>query len=367
MDKEQQKPASVAEFREAARKILPRGKFDYIENTSGSGKTHAANLEAFSNFQFVPRVLRGIDSPSTETTILGSTAISSPIMIAPTAWHRMFSKRGETDTYEAAKEFGVPFVMSSFSTCYFSDLEKDSPLKNTWYQLLVYNDKGLMREYIAKAEASGCTALVLTVDAPLGCSMCLNLKNDPEVLFPTVSQLPLLPKSAKQTDITFTQYYKDYLNRAQNWNDIADLISTTKIPVILKGIMSYEDLYTAKSLGAKGAIISNHGGRQLDGATSTLNALVLAKQELHRSFEAKGKFDIYMDGGIRTGADVFKAIALGAKAVLVGRPVLYGLSVDGKEGVKSILRILDCELKDCMHLSGCEEISKITADRLAAP
>jgi isopentenyl diphosphate isomerase/L-lactate dehydrogenase-like FMN-dependent dehydrogenase len=215
-----------------------------------------------------------------------------------------------------------------------------------------------MKRYITKARKAGVSAIVLTVDALVGCSMCKSSpSNLPKVEFP-IQELPLFPKDPAIPFSNLDDYYAKYMGSGASWNDIRQIIEFAELPVILKGILHPEDAKMAAEVGAKGIIISNHGGRQLDGAISTIDALRKVPAEVRQ------KLDVYMDGGIRQGSDVFKAIALGAKAVLVGRPVLYGLAADGENGVSGVLQILTNELRQCMHTMGCAKISDITADRI---
>ena len=344
---------TIADYQEAALAKLPAGMADYVQKTAGTGRTLAANIDAFSHYRLIPRVLQCIERVDTVTTALGKK-IAHPIMIAPTAWHKMFSKEGEHATSEAAKSFGVPYVISSFSSSDFKEIGSD--LSHAWYQLLVYKDKKLMREYISCAEEAGCSALVLTVDAPLGCSMCKS--SDASAVKPNfpVNNLPLFPIDSKIPYKTLDEYYPKYIDHAASWFDISKIIDSTKIPVVIKGVLHPKDMKEAVRVGARGIIVSNHGGRQLDGAISSLDALATVPNEVKR------KIDVYMDGGIRNGVDIFKAIALGAREVLIGRPALYGLAVNGKAGLEHVLSILDEELRECMHMTGCATVKDITRD-----
>lgn len=347
------KTETIAHYREVALAKLPAGMADYVEKTAGTGKTLAANLDAFSQYKLIPRVLRGIEQIDTGVTVLGKK-IAHPLMIAPTAWHKMFSKEGEHGTSEAARSFGVPYVISSFSSSDFPEIGSD--LSHTWYQLLMYKDKRLMGEYIRKAEESGVSALVLTVDAPLGCSMCkssASVKEKP--VFP-IHNLPLFPVDPQIPYNTLDEYYPKYIDPAASWRDISKIVDSTKLPVVIKGILHPADMIEAVKAGAKGIIVSNHGGRQLDGSISSLDALASVPEEVKR------KIDVYMDGGVRSGQDIFKALALGARAVLIGRPALYGLAVNGQEGLENILQIMGGELRECMHMTGCATIKDITRD-----
>jgi len=346
---------NILEYRSAALAKLSLPLADYIERKAGFGKTFDANLESYSRYKLIPRVLKKIEEVDTSVTIMGEH-IKAPIIIAPTPWHKMFCDNGEKDTFDATCSFGIPYIISSFSTCDFSEI--GSNLSNVWYQLLVYRDKELMKKYIVKAEKSGCSAIVLTIDAPLGCSMCKQVSSGTERLEFPIHNLPLFPHDPTLPYATLDEYYKKYINSSASWEDIKEIISFTRLPVILKGILHPVDVEQAISYGAKGIIISNHGGRQLDGAISSLEALSLLSNDF------KNTIDIYMDGGILSGIDIFKASALGAKAVLIGRAALYGLIVGGHHGLVSLLNLLNQELKECMHMTGCADIKSITRDLL---
>ena len=216
-------------------------------------------------------------------------------------------------------------------------------------------DLGLMGEYIDQARHAGCGAVVISVDAPLGCAMCTTTATEP-VAFP-IKSLPLLPSRKLLPYNSLDEYYNKYI-APTTWLEVEQVIRATELPVILKGIMHPEDAHRALNAGAQGIIISNHGGRQLDGAVSTLSALTLVPELVRDSLK------IYLDGGVRSGSDVFKALALGADAVLVGRPVLYALAAEGQQGVESLFRDLGEELRLTMQLCGAPSVQNITSDML---
>ncbi|MFA5959566.1 MAG: alpha-hydroxy acid oxidase [Tatlockia sp.] len=346
---------TVSEYRDAALAKISISLADYVEKKSGLGRTFAANLDTFTEYQLLPRVLQNINQVDLTTLVLGKR-MAAPIIIAPTAWHKMFCEHGEKDTAFAAHSFGIPYIVSSFSTCDFEEMGND--LSHVWYQLLIYKNKTLMRQYIEKAEQAGCSGIVLTIDAPLGCSMCkTSSSKTPTLEFP-IKQLPLFPKDPAMPFSNLDDYYKQYVNSAAGWNDIKEVMSYTSLPIILKGILHPLDIQQAIDIGIKAVVISNHGGRQLDDAISTLDALALLRDDM------KKHIDIYLDGGVRTGADVFKALALGAKAVLIGRAALYGLIVDGQKGLLSVLSIMSDELRECMHMAGVATTNNINKNFL---
>ena len=344
---------TISDYKTAAQEKLGPSLFDYIQKTAGEGKAYAANIDVFSKYSLVARELIS-ESPETNLTVLDKKT-SAPILIAPTAWHKMFTPNGEADTSAAAKEFGTTYVISSFSTLDFNKI--DSDLSHTWYQLLMYKDVELMKKYIDKAEGAGVSGIVLTVDAVMGCSMC---KTDPTLApieYP-VHKLPVFPEDPNIPYSTLDEYYEKYMPMQLNWDDIGEIISYTKLPIILKGILTAEEAEKAVEVGANAIIISNHGGRQNDDAMATLEALANLQKATGENIE------VYLDGGIRTGEDIFKALALGAKAVLIGRPALYGIAVDGKAGLTDVLNILTAELEVCMKKTGCRTLEEITPDKV---
>ncbi|MEI6057729.1 MAG: alpha-hydroxy acid oxidase [bacterium] len=347
---------TIADYEAAASEKLGISLTDYVQKRAGEGKTYASNLSAFEKYELVPRVLAGIKNLTTTTKVLGKE-ISAPIMVAPVAWHKMYTPEGEVSAAQAAKESGINFVVSCFSTLDFRQIDQNS-LSHTWYQLLMYKDINLMKKYIAQAEAAGCAAILLTVDAPIGCSMCkTTVKRAAPITFP-VNDLPLFPKDPAVPYDNLDDYYRKYMSPAQSWDDIKELVASTKLPVILKGILHPADAEKAVKIGVKGIVISNHGGRQLDNVLGTLDALATIPDKV------KSKIDVYLDGGVRTGADIFKALALGAKAVFIGRAAIYGLAVNGKDGLNDVVGILSDELKRCMTMTGCESVSQISEDLL---
>ena len=344
---------NIADYQQKALEKLGPSLTDYIQKTAGEGKTFKSNLDVFSKYELVSCEQKSL-TQNVGQEILG-TKISSPIMIAPTAWHKMFTPNGEADTSSAAKDFGTKYVISSFSTLDFSEIDND--LSHTWYQLLMYKDLNLMKQYIDRAEKAGCSGIVLTIDAVTGCSMCKSDPNVAPIVFP-VHKLPVFPENPNLPYTNLDDYYEKYMPMKLNWDNIREIISYTKLPIILKGILSNDDAKKAIEVGAKAIVVSNHGGRQNDEAIATLTGLTMLSPDI------KEKIDIYLDGGVRSGADIFKALALGAKAVFIGRPALYGLAVNGKDGLVDVLNIFTDELKAAMTVTGCTSLSDISPERI---
>lgn len=348
---------TVQDFKiEALEKVGP-GLADYIQRTAGKGNTFRSNLNAFARFQIAERSHSdAAGAPNTSVSIIGRE-LSSPVMIAPTAWHGLFTPQGEAAASAAARAFGTTFVISSFSTMDFHQI--DAELLHAWYQILMYKDLELMKRYIDRAVVGGCSAIVITVDATSGCTMCKRDPAAPAVEFP-VHKLPVFPEDPEVPYTTLDDYYQKYMPMSLRWEDVREIVSCTKVPVILKGVLTAEDVLKAVGVGARAVIISNHGGRQNDELMATLEALALLPPDV------KEKIDIFLDGGIRNGSDIFKALALGAKAVFIGRPALYGLAVNGRDGLIDVLKILNDELRECMRKAGCRTIEDIQSDKVVA-
>ena len=363
IQKPESTPETIAEFKDRARALLPVELFAYIERAAGEGETHRRNLSSYSKFDLVPRVLTGAEIPGTDR-VIGGMLHSAPIIIAPTAWHGLVHPDGECATFEAARESGITMAISSFSTRDFSEIasrSKSRRIEGAWYQLMLHRDLSVLSEAIGRAESHGCSALLLTVDAPAGCSMCRG-KSGTSVGLPP-SKLPLLPRSKSDQSSSIEEYYRINLSPVvSTWEYVSRICASTRLPVFLKGIVHPADVQLAARAGAKGVVISNHGGRQMDNGISTLAALA----SIMRAPDGVPEIEILLDGGIRSGADIFKAIALGARGVLVGRPILYGLAVGGASGVSRILSILRRELADCMVQCGVGDLESISRAFLSA-
>ena len=355
---------TVLDYQRAAAHKLGPGLMDYIQRTAGVGSAFRANLSAFDGYRILEAPGSAQPVESIDTFVRGvDGAMAMPIMVAPTAFHKLFHPGGEAATYEAARALCTRFVISSFSTLSFREIGEN--LSSAWYQLLMYRDLAIMKASIDWATDSGCSAIVITIDAPEGCSMCKRDPSVPAVQFP--KEMPLLPTDDGLQFADLDEYYAKYMPGRIIWPQLAQIVEYTsrtkegrRVPVILKGAQSASEIVRSAHIGAAGVIVSNHGGRQNDKAPATLDILATLSEDVK-----KMGMPIYLDGGIRTGADVFKAIALGARAVLVGRPILYGLAVDGAHGAFDILGILENELQQCMKDAGCASLADITSDKVA--
>jgi len=344
----------------AAEKLAPTA-YDYYASGGGDEITLRENHAAYERLKLQPRVLKDISKTDLGKTLFGQ-AVSMPIMVAPTAFHRMADPEGEMATARAAATAGVIMILSTLSTCSIESVAKvtQGPL---WFQLYFYKDRAATLSLIQRAEAAGCQALALTVDAQVWGRRERDVRNRfrlPKGLS-MENMAPMGKGSFPESEGSgLASYVTWQFDPALNWKDVDWLCSKTRLPVLLKGVLHPADAKIALEHGAAGLIVSNHGGRQLDTVPATIEALPAI-------VDAVGdRLEVFIDGGIRRGTDVLKAIASGASAVGVGRPIIWGLAANGEEGVKDVLKILRKEFELAMRLSGCSSIADITKDILIA-
>ncbi|TGN78867.1 alpha-hydroxy-acid oxidizing protein [Streptomyces griseoluteus] len=342
-----------ADARRAAASVLPQGVWDFLEGGSGSEATLAANRAAFDDLFLVPRVLADVSGTRTAATVLGAPA-AMPVGIAPMAYQRLFHPDGESAAAQAAETAGVPYVAGMLSTYALEEIT--AVCSRTWLQLYWLRDRVLLTDLIDRAEAAGCTALVLTVDVPRMARRLRDMRNaftlPPDIVaanFPATATRSARRGEANTSAVMV--HTSEAFDPTLTWNDVAWLRGQTELPLVLKGVLHPEDAARAAGLGVDAVVVSNHGGRQLDGAVPALNALAAVCAAV------EGSTEVFLDGGVRGGTDVLKALALGATAVLTGRPVLWGLSADGQRGVERVLSLLRAELEDALALSGCADVS----------
>jgi isopentenyl diphosphate isomerase/L-lactate dehydrogenase-like FMN-dependent dehydrogenase len=349
---------NVFDYEAAAREKLPKTAYDYYRSGANDEITLRENHAAYERIQLHPRVLKDISKPDLATRILGQD-IAMPILVAPTAFHRMAHPLGEVATVRAAGEANTIMIFSTLSNSSFEEVmpEATGPV---WFQLYVYKDREATLSLIQRAESQGCTAIAVTVDAQVWGRRERDIKNrfrlpkDLSIknLMPTGQEQ--MPK--KKGESGLAAYVAWQFDPTLSWKDIDWLCARSKIPVLLKGVMHPGDARLAIDHGAAGVIVSNHGARQLDTVPATIDALPAIVEAVD------GKIEVLIDGGIRRGTDVFKALALGAKAVAVGRPIIWGLAVDGQAGAKRILDLLRKDFELTMKLCGCTSIQEITKD-----
>ncbi|GLU22495.1 hypothetical protein SLE2022_385660 [Rubroshorea leprosula] len=343
---------NVKEFQELARQVLPKMYYDFYAGGAEDQYTLKENEEAFKRIIIQPRVLVDVCGIDPSTTVLGFN-ISMPVMIAPTSMHKLANPEGELATARAAATCNTIMVLSSSSTY---RLEEVAACCNAvrFFQLFMYKKRDVSAKLVQRAESSGYKAIVLTADRPRLGRREADIKN--KLIVPEFEHLKGLLSTTGFSDgsSSLAAGAKEIHDASLSWEDIAWLKSITKMPILIKGILTHEDATRAVEVGAAGIIVSNHGARQLDYSPSTISVL---EEVVHAT---GGKLPVFVDGGIRRGTDVFKALALGAKAVLVGRPVIYGLAAMGEYGVKRVLELLKNEFELTMALAGCPSVEDIT-------
>ncbi|HWG56023.1 MAG TPA: alpha-hydroxy acid oxidase [Gaiellaceae bacterium] len=334
-------------FEEAAAKVLPREVYDFFAGGSWEERSLAANARAWGDVVLAPRVLRDVSVVSLEVDLFNAR-LPHPVMVAPMAYHALLHPEAEAATARAAAAASAVNVVSSRSSLPLEAIAAEGG-SGQWFQVYVLRDRGLTREMVARAAAAGYSALVLTGDAPLLGPKMRDLRND-----------FVIPEAAARGNIDVPRHSPPALqDPATTWADVEWLRELTGLPVLVKGVLRPDDARTAAAAGAAGVIVSNHGGRQLDGAVATAVALPHVVDALD------GTLPVLVDGGIRTGVDILRAAALGATAVLVGRPVAWALAVDGAAGVEAALRTLVADFARAMALAGCSAIDDSTRDLLA--
>ncbi len=356
---ESQQLLSVHDYHRVTRNKLPNEVLDYFEGGALDEITLRENTSGWERLKLYYHVLAGVGERDLRTTILGQS-VSMPIGIAPTAFHKLANEGGEIATAKAGRAAGTLFILSSLSNTPMETVlcEASSP---RWFQLYLYKDRAISGELVRRAEAAGAEAIVLTVDAPGLGTRERDMRNRftlPEGL--TVANVTPLGKGhvPEVRGSGLAAYVHDNFKSDLGFQDLDWLCQWTRLPVVVKGVCRSDDARRIAEHGAKAVVVSNHGGRQLDGAPATCDALP------HVVDAIGDRCEVYVDGGIRRGSDVLKAIALGARAVLVGRPILWGLCVGGEEGVVNILKMFRRELDEAMLLCGCAKLEDIDASLL---
>jgi 4-hydroxymandelate oxidase len=351
------RPLNLLDLEGLARDELPHSAYDYYAGGSDDELTLAENRAAWSRLKLRYRVLRDVSRRELSVDLLGSRS-SLPVVLAPTAFHRMAHPDGELATVRAAGRAGVTMILSTLANTAMEEVLANASAP-VWFQLYVYRDREATRDLVRRAEEAGCAAIVLTVDAQVWGRRERDVRNGfglPDGL--TVANLggrgmgELPPQSAGSG---LAAYVTSLFDPALSWKDVDWLCSTSRLPVVLKGIVHPDDAREAVRHGAAGLVVSNHGGRQLDGAPATAEALpeVVAAVD--------GQAEVLVDGGIRRGTDVVRALALGARAAGIGRPVLWGLAWDGESGVVETLEMLRREIDLALALCGCDSASEVPA------
>lgn len=340
---------NVADFERDAERRLEPGAFGYFAGGSGDERTLRANVEAFSRWHLRPRVLVDVGAVTTETTVLGRE-VSMPLLVAPTAFQRLAHPDGELATARAAAAAATVMCQSSLSSVTPAELASAAPGARLWFQLYWSTDRGFTAELLAAVAEAGFEAVVLTVDFPVAGRR----ERDLRAAFALPDDLPVpnIPVALQRPD--FHAALGQIVDATLTWHDLEWLRETCSLPVLVKGVLTSEDALLAADHGTAGVIVSNHGGRQLDGAAASLDALPEVVEEVG------DRVEILLDGGIRRGGDVLKALALGARAVLAGRAVVWGLAVEGEAGVTHVLELLRSEIALGLTQLGCRSPTEVT-------
>jgi (S)-2-hydroxy-acid oxidase len=345
---------NVCEYEEAAKRKLPKMVFDYYASGAEDEWSLKENRHAFERIRFRPRILIDVTSVDLSTTVLGFK-ISMPIMVAPTAMQRMAHPEGELATARAASAAGTIMTLSSWATSSVEEVASVGP-GIRFFQLYVYKDRNVVAQLVRRAERAGFKAIALTVDTPRLGRRESDIKNrfslPPHLTLKNFEGLDL-GHMEKTSDSGLASYVAGQIDRSLSWKDVKWLQTITRLPILVKGVLTAEDTKLALQAGAAGIIVSNHGARQLDYVPATISALEEVVQA------ASGRVPVFLDGGVRRGTDVLKALALGASGVFIGRPVVFSLACEGEAGVKKVLQMLRDEFELAMALAGCTKIKDI--------
>ena len=366
---------NIDDMRRLAKKRLPRALFEYIDGVAEDGMTGKANRKSFDNYQLVPRTLVDVANIDCSISVIGQKT-SSPVILCPTAFTRAFHHQGEVAVANAAKNAGLIYTLSTVSNTSIEDIADVGGAR--WFQIYVYKDRSLVKDLIERCKLTNYQALCLTVDASTPGNREQDLRNGlvipPKPSLATILDAAMHPywcwhmltspaivtaniKGNSRLDSSnakaLLKYMHEQLDVSVSWDDVAWMMEQWQGPFLIKGIIHVEDAMKAADLGVHGIVVSNHGGRQLDHAPATLDVLP-------DIVDAVGsRCEIIIDSGFRRGTDIIKALALGAKACMIGRPYLYGLAAGGEAGVEKSLQLLNEELQRNMRLLGCTSISQL--------
>ena len=340
---------NVLDYEREAERVLDPGAFGYFAGGAGAEQTLRDNLEAFSRLRLRPRMLVDVGEVTTAAAVLGRE-LSLPVLVAPTAFQRLAHADGEVATTRAAAAVGTVMCQSTLSSVSPTELAAAAPGAKLWFQLYWSRDRAFTADLLARVVEAGFEAVVFTIDFPAAGRR----ERDMRAAFalPDTLSLPNIPGPLARQD--FHADLGNIVDPTLTWRDLEWLRETCPLPLVLKGILTEEDALLAAEHGAAGVVVSNHGGRQLDGVPASLDALP-------EVVEAVGeRVEVLVDGGVRSGTDVVKALALGARAVLVGRPVIWGLALAGEQGVRDVLELFQRELAHALTLLGCRSPAEVT-------
>jgi L-lactate dehydrogenase (cytochrome) len=369
------KPASIADLRRMAQRRLPRFVFDFIDGGAGDEGTLAANRADFQRWTLMPRVLVDVSGRSLKTTVLGEE-IAMPLILSPTGLSGMTTRRAEVEAAKAARAAGIPYTLSTNASCSIEDVAKEAG-GQLWFQLYVMRDRGLTRALLERARDAGYRVLCLTVDLAVQGRRERDIRNGFGIPFrltpgnmldvlrrpswiadvlmgPRLTLANLAHTAAPTASVTeLAKLVNSQQDDAVTWRDLEWMREIWPGPIALKGVVLPEDARRAVELGCAGVIVSNHGGRQLDAGISAIAALPAVVEAV------EGRAEVLLDGGVRRGADILKAVALGARACMIGRPFLYGLAALGPGGAAAAIELFRAELDNAMALIGRSAIAEI--------
>ena len=353
-------PVNLLEYEEHARQLLPRMVYDYFASGAGAEITVRSNRSDFDAIRLRPRALVGVDNRDHSVTVFGQK-IPSPIAVAPMAFQKMAHPDGEIAAVRGTGAAGALFVASTMSTVTLEEIAA-AAVGPIWFQLYVFKDRELTHSLVQRAEAAGYTALQVTGDVPVMGLRESDMRNrfhvPPEFSIKNVEHAGFGTLPPGDAEMGHALYTRCRFDADLSWKDIEWLCGLTKLPVLVKGILRGDDAVRAVECGCKGVVVSNHGGRQLDTAVSTISALPDVVEAL------AGRGEVVIDSGVRRGTDVLKCLALGAKIAQVGRPVIWGLALDGEAGARRVVATLRDEFDNAMALCGCRNIAAIGSDLL---
>ena len=355
-------PVDWAELEARAEEAMDPRAAAYVYAAAGTGATMRANRDAFERIRIVPRMLRDVAERDLRTDLLGHS-LPAPVLLAPIGVHGIVHDDGEPATARAAAAVGLPLVVSSAATHTLEEVAEAGGEAPRWFQLYWPNDDGLARSLVERAERASYEAIVVTVDTFIPGWKPRDLQQawlpflegvgNANYLRDPVFRAALERPPEEDLGAAIGHYLAVYVNPSLTWADLERLREWTSLPVVVKGILHPDDAREAARRGLDGVVVSNHGGRQVDGAIASLDALPAIAEA------AGGDLAVLLDSGVRSGADVFKAVALGADAVLIGRPYIWGLALEGERGVETVLRMLLAELDLTMALSGQRRLADV--------
>jgi isopentenyl diphosphate isomerase/L-lactate dehydrogenase-like FMN-dependent dehydrogenase len=350
-------PINLADYERLAAEVLEPGALGYFAGGAGDERTLRENVEAFARRRLRPRVLVDVGDVRTATTILG-TEISMPVLVAPVALQRLAHPQGEEAMARAAAAAGTVMCLSTLATAGPRQVAEAAPGGDRWLQLYCFRDRGITRAVVDEAVDCGYKAIALTVDAPFAGKRERDLRTGFQV--PAEVTVPAVAAAVGGNMPIGVREVFELVDPALTWPDLEQLVDECDLPVLLKGVQTAEDARLAADHGAAGVVVSNHGGRQLDGVAATIDLLPEVVDAVG------GEVEVLMDGGVRRGTDVLVAIALGASAVLMGRPALWGLAVAGEEGARHVLELMRAEIGLALALLGCASPEDVTRAHVSA-